>query len=130
MLYGLTSPARDARHRAEKMAFPRGLTDASAYCPLFLRTWSQAALILERCSLRQARMVKSPWSMTARQCFWTSRVQAFCSSAVPPRCCCANAACDETEIDNKVRARRDLRIVFLHFGSKKPCSRFAFSASP
>ena len=68
------------------MGFPRRLTDASAaYCPLFLRTWSQAALILERCSLRHARMVKSPWSITGRQNFCTSRVQAFCSSAVPLR---------------------------------------------
>jgi ABC-type polysaccharide/polyol phosphate transport system ATPase subunit len=53
-------------------------------------------------------------SMTGRQNFCTSRVQAFCSSAVPLRCCWAKATFDETDIDNKMRARRDLRIVFLH----------------
>src|SRR3954463_9892087 len=109
-----------------KMAFPRGLTGANAaYCPLFFRTWSQAVLILARCSLRQARMVKSPWSMTGRQNFWTSRVQAFCSSAVPLRDCCWAKAPDEAASDNRVSARRNLRIVFLHFGGKKSCSRFA-----
>jgi hypothetical protein len=51
-------------------------------------------------------------------------VQAFCSSAVPPRCCWAKAP-DEAESDNKVSARRNLRIVFLHFGSKNPVPRFA-----
>src|SRR6266850_5691190 len=105
-----------------KTAFPRGLTDANAaYWPLLLRTWSQAALILERCSFRHARMVKSPWSITGRQNFCTSRVQAFCSSGVPLRCCWAKAP-DEAETDNRVSARRNLRIVFLHFGSKKSCS--------
>ncbi len=39
------------------------------YCPWVFNTWSQAALILVRFSFRQARMVKSPWSITARQCF-------------------------------------------------------------
>src|SRR4029453_17009195 len=98
-----------------KTGFSEGLTGANAaYCPLFLRTWSQAVLILERCSFRHARMVKSPWSITGRQNFCTSRVQAFCSSAVPLRCCWAKA-CDESGIDNKVSARRSLRIVFLHF---------------
>ena len=29
-------------------------------------------------------------------------------------------------IDNKERARKNLRIVFLHFDSKKSCSRIAF----
>src|SRR4051794_19238281 len=102
-----------------KMAFPRGLTGANAaYCPLFFRTWSQAVLILARCSLRQARMVKSPWSMTGRQNFWTSRVQAFCSSAVPLRGCCWAKAPDEAEIDNRVSARRNLRIVFLHSAAR------------
>src|SRR4029450_11342872 len=111
-----------------KMAFPRRLTDASAaYRPLFFRTWSQAALILERFSLRQAKMVKSPWSITGRQNFCTSRLQAFCSSGVPLRDCCGcwAKAPDETVSDNKVSARRNLRIVFLHFGSKNPVPRFA-----
>jgi hypothetical protein len=49
-------------------------------------------------------------------------VQAFCSSAVPLRCCCWAKAPDEAESDNRVSARRNLRIVFLHFGSKKSCS--------
>jgi len=40
-------------------------------------------------------MVKSPWSITGRQNFCTSRVQAFCSSAVPLRCCCWAKASDE-----------------------------------
>ena len=84
---GLSAPSVTPAIEPE-MGFSAGLTDASAaYCPLFLRTWSQAALILERFSFRHARMVKSPWSMTGRQNFCTSRVQAFCSSAVPPRCC-------------------------------------------
>ena len=89
MLYGLISPVRDARHRAEN-GFSAGVNgrEPRPYWPLFLRTWSQAGLILDRCSLRHARMVKSPWSITGRQNFCTSRVQAFCSSAVPLRCCC------------------------------------------
>jgi hypothetical protein len=45
-------------------------------------------------------------------------VQAFCSSGVPLRCCWAKAP-DEAETDNRVSARRNLRIVFLHFGGKK-----------
>jgi hypothetical protein len=44
-----------------KMGFPWRLAGAdAAYCPLFLRTWSQAGLILGRFSFRHARMVKSP----------------------------------------------------------------------
>src|SRR5437899_7154733 len=66
-------------------------------------------------------MVKSPWSITGRQNFCTSRVQAFCSSGVPLRCCWAKAP-DEAVSDNRVSATRNLRIVFLHFGSKKSCS--------
>src|SRR5512143_1296487 len=41
------------------------------------RTWSHSAEILDRFSFKQAKMVKSPWSMTGRQNFCTSRVQAF-----------------------------------------------------
>src|SRR5688572_10093136 len=72
-------------------------------------------------------MVKSPWSITGRQNFWTSRVQDFCSSAVPLRdgCGCWAKAPDEAVSDNRVSARRNLRIVFLHFGSKNPVPRFA-----
>src|SRR3954469_22954781 len=83
-----------------------------AYWLWFFRTWSQACEILARFSLRQARMVKSRWSMTGRQSFCTSREQAFCSASVP-RPCWANAAV-EREADSKVRATRSLRIVFLH----------------
>src|SRR6185295_477019 len=112
-----------------KMAFPRGLTGANAaYCPLLFRTWSQAGLILARCSLRQARIVKSPWSMTGRQNFWTSRVQAFCSSGVP-RCAWAKLL-DETEIDTRVSARKNLRIVFLHSAARNHVPDLHTSASP
>jgi len=55
----------------------------------------------------------------------TSREQAFCSSGVPLRACWAKAS-DETGIDNRKRPKRTLRIVFLHFGSKKSSSRMAF----
>src|SRR6478672_4013071 len=120
MLYGLISPARDARHRAGNGFRDGKRTQAAPYWPLFFRTWSQAVLILVRCSLRQARMVKSPWSITGRQNFCTSRLQAFCSSGVPLRCCCWAMAPDETEIDNRVSARRNLRIVFLHFAARNP----------
>src|SRR5215470_12613057 len=57
--------------------------------------------------------------MTGRQNFCTSRVQAFCSSAVPRPCwgCWANAAV-ERDADSRVRARRYLRIVVLHSGGR------------
>src|SRR5258708_2845780 len=62
--------------------------------------------------------------MTGRQKRVTSREQAFCSSGVPLRACWAKAS-DETGIDNRKRPKRTLRIVFLHFGSKKSSSRIA-----
>jgi hypothetical protein len=51
--------------------------------------------------------------MTGRQNFWTSRLQAFCSSGVPLRAGSAMAL-EETGIDNRISAKRKLRIVFLH----------------
>src|SRR6185295_7062176 len=83
-----------------------------AYWLWFFRTWSQACEILARFSLRQARTVKSPWSMTGRQNFCTSRVQAFCSASVP-RPAWAKAAVERVA-DSRVRATRSLRILFLH----------------
>ena len=108
-----------------KMGCPRRLTGANAaYCPLFLRTWSQAVLILERCSFRHARMVKSPWSITGRQNFCTSRVQAFCSSAVPLRCCWAKASDETGSTTGRVRGEIYASYSFIS-ASKKSCSRFA-----
>src|SRR6267142_6323835 len=53
--------------------------------------------------------------ITGRQSFWTSRLQAFCSSGVPLRCGSPAAmALEETGIDNRISAKRKLRIVFLH----------------
>src|SRR3954468_865256 len=69
-------------------------------------------------------MVKSPWSITGRQKRCTSRAQAFCSSGVPLRCWAK--ASDETAIDNRESARKSLRIVFLHFGSKKSVPELRF----
>src|SRR4051812_49053550 len=66
------------RIRPEKAApGPPLWASGRAYWLWVFRTWSQACEILARFSLRQARMVKSPWSMTGRQNFCTSRVQAF-----------------------------------------------------
>src|SRR5271165_2646694 len=57
--------------------------------------------------------------MTARQCFCTSRVQAFCSSGVP-RPSWARAAVEKAS-DVRARARRYLRILFLHSEADVPC---------
>src|SRR5258707_382242 len=53
-----------------------------------------------------------------RQKRWTSRVQAFCSSGVPLRCCWAMAPVD-TDNDNRIRAKKNLRIVFFHFDGRE-----------
>src|SRR5579871_1473845 len=57
--------------------------------------------------------------MTARQCFSTSRVQAFCSSGVP-RPLSALATVEKAS-EVKARARRYLRILFLHSEADVPC---------
>src|SRR3954447_5680318 len=90
-----------------------------AYCPWFFSAWLQAADNCGRFCCRQARITKSPWSITLRQWRWTSRLQAACSSGVPLRCCCWATAPVETVRDNKVSARRDLRTVILLFRRQK-----------
>jgi len=53
--------------------------------------------------------------ITARQCRCTSRLQALCSSGVPP---CSAKAAVEKESDDRASARRNLRIGFLHSESR------------
>src|SRR5436190_22483782 len=104
MLSGVSSHAAAPAIEPET-GLARRLTHADeAYCPWLFSTWSQADEILGRFCCRQARMVKSPWSITERQCFCTSREQAFCSSGVPLRCWAK--ASDETADDNKERTRK------------------------
>ena len=58
---GDSRPARRARDRAENgLSATVNGRKPRPYWPLFFSTWSQAVLILGRCSFRQARMVKSP----------------------------------------------------------------------
>jgi len=71
--------------------------------------------ILARFCCKQARMTKSPWSITDRQWRETSLVQAFCSSAVPLRPAPCASAEVETDARTSAVTSKDFNITTLQF---------------
>src|SRR5712675_1255266 len=101
----------ELRSEAGSSAFGQGMTvlllSIVRYCPWLTSTSRHAAESFGRFSLRQARMVKSPWSSSLRQKRCTSGVQAFSSCSEP---LCARALV-ETGTDSSMSAKKNLCIV-------------------
>jgi hypothetical protein len=82
---------------------------ADSHCPWPTSTLRHAAESFARFSLRQARMVKSPWSISLRQKRCTSGAQAFSSCSEP---LCARALV-EIGTDSRMSAKKNLCIMIV-----------------